>query len=60
MTATAGFQGYVIAQCAFQYAHGYAFISDLGAQRLAQGYLALVMDESIGSRTGSRSETLGH
>ncbi len=60
VTATAGFQGYVIAQCAFQYAHGYAFISDLGAQRLAQGYLALVMDESIGSRTGSRSETLGH
>ncbi len=58
--ATAGFQGYVIAQCQFQYGHGFAFISDLGAQRLAMGYLALVMDESIGSRTGSRSETLGH
>ena len=60
VTATAGFQGYVIAQCAFQYGHGYAFISDLGAQRLAQGYLALVMDESVGTRTGSKSETLGH
>ena len=60
VTATAGFQGYVIAQCAFQYGHGYAFISDIGAQRLAMGYLALVMDDSIGSRTGSRSETLGH
>ncbi|MCC6536933.1 MAG: hypothetical protein IT162_05250 [Bryobacterales bacterium] len=58
--ATAGFQGYVIAQCQFQYGHGFAFISDLGAQRLAMGYLALVMDDSIGSRTGSRSETLGH
>jgi hypothetical protein len=58
--ATAGFQGYVIAQCNFQYAHGYAFISDLGSQRLAQGYLALVMDEAIGSRTDSRSESLGH
>ncbi len=60
VTATAGFQGYVIAQCAFQYGHGYAFISDLGAQRLAMGYLALVMDDGIGSRTGSKSETLGH
>ena len=59
--ATAGFQGYVIAQCQFQYGHGFAFISDLGAQRLAMGYLALVMDDSLGaSRTGSKSETLGH
>lgn len=60
VTATAGFQGYVIAQCAFQYGHGYAFISDIGAQRLAMGYLALIMDEALGTRTGSRSETLGH
>ena len=60
VTATAGFQGYVIAQCAFQYGHGYAFISDVGAQRLAMGYLALVMDENKGSRTGSVSEVLGH
>jgi hypothetical protein len=63
VTATAGFQGYVIAQCNFQYAHGYAFLSDLGAQRLAQGYLALVLDDPIadrGDRTGSVSETLGH
>jgi hypothetical protein len=60
VTATAGFQGYVIAQCNFQFAHGYAFISDLGAQRLAQGYLALVMDEALGTRTGSLSEVLGH
>lgn len=61
--ATAGFQGYVIAQCNFQYAHGYAFISDLGAQRLAQGYLALILDQELtdrGNRTGSRSEVLGH
>lgn len=58
--ATAGFQGYVIAQCQFQYGHGFAFISDIGAQRLAMGYLALIMDDSVGTRTGSRSETLGH
>jgi len=62
VTATAGFEGYVIAQCAFQYGHGYAFISDLGAQRLAQGYLALVLDGQFPGfpRTGSVSEVLGH
>jgi hypothetical protein len=61
VTATAGFQGYVIAQCAFQYAHGFAFISDLGAQKLAQGYLALILDDDVsGTRTGSVSEVLGH
>jgi hypothetical protein len=37
------FQGYVIAQCRFQYAHGFAFISDLGARNLAMGYLALII-----------------
>jgi hypothetical protein len=37
------FEGYMIAICQFQLAHGYAFISDLGAQKLAHGYLALVL-----------------
>jgi hypothetical protein len=61
VTATAGFQGYVIAQCNFQYGHGYAFISDLGVQKIAQGYLALVLDAGLpSSRTGSTSESLGH
>jgi hypothetical protein len=63
VTATAGFEGYVIAQCNFQYAHGFAFISDLGSQRLAQGYLALILDNQLldrGNRTGSLSESLGH
>jgi hypothetical protein len=60
-----GFEGYVIAQCLFQYAHGYAFISDLGAQKLAQGYIALIMDSPIWgcnecdlTRTGTKSEPL--
>ena len=35
------FQGYMIAVCNFQYAHGFAFISDVGARNLAMGYLAL-------------------
>jgi hypothetical protein len=46
------FQGYVIAQCAFQYAHGFAFVSDLGARNLAMGYLALVIPEP---GTGTRA-----
>jgi hypothetical protein len=67
IAATQGFEGYVIAQCDFQMAHGYAFISDLGASRVAQGYLALILDASIFndcqecgsySRTGSKSEKL--
>jgi hypothetical protein len=59
-----GFQGYVIAQCLFQYAHGYAFITKLGAVELAQGYIALVMDAPIDcsygclTRTGTKSEPL--
>ena len=40
-----GFTGYVIARCNFQYAHGYAFISDLGANKFAQGYIALVISQ---------------
>jgi hypothetical protein len=39
------FQGFIVAQCEFQYAHGYAFIQDgfTGIPTLAQGYLALVI-----------------
>jgi len=40
-----GFQGYMFAICNFQYAHGFAFISDVGARNLAMGYLALVMPD---------------
>ena len=64
IAAAPGFEGYVIAHCLFQYAHGYGFISDLGASRLSQGYLALILDEPIwgggngGSRTNSKSEPL--
>jgi hypothetical protein len=39
------FQGYMIAVCNFQYAHGFAFISDLGARNLAMGYLAVVLPD---------------
>src|SRR5205823_8633098 len=38
-----GLSGYMFAACTFTYAHGFAFISDLGARNLAAGYLALVV-----------------
>jgi hypothetical protein len=50
-----GYQGYVIAQCNFRLAHGYAFISDIGAESIAHGYLALVIDTA-----GSASRTSGN
>jgi hypothetical protein len=42
---TGGFTGYMIAVCRFQYAHGFAFVSDLGARNLAMGYLALIIPD---------------
>jgi hypothetical protein len=51
------FQGYLFAICDFQYAHGYAFISDYGAQKLAQGYLALVVPDFGPREPSSRSIT---
>src|ERR1035437_434915 len=46
-TIAPGFQGYMISVCNFQLAHGYAFVSDIGAQKLAHGYLALVIDNAV-------------
>jgi hypothetical protein len=45
-SAAAGFQGYMIAQCNFQFGHGFAFISDGYGQPgrgLSQGYLASII-----------------
>jgi len=60
IAAVPGFQGYAIAICQFQYAHGYGFISDIGATHLAQGYLALILDAPANElpRSGSQSEPL--
>jgi hypothetical protein len=61
VAATPGFQGYIIAQCAFQYAHGFAFISDIAGTKVAEGYLALVMDSTASTvpRSKTASEPLG-
>jgi hypothetical protein len=42
-TLAPGFSGYMILNCNFQYAHGFGFVSDVGARNLAMGYLALVL-----------------
>lgn len=54
----AGFQGYIMARAEFQYCHGFAFVTDFGSTTVAEGYVALVLDESLSSRTGSLSESL--
>ncbi|HKD06626.1 MAG TPA: hypothetical protein VKB79_12065 [Bryobacteraceae bacterium] len=56
-----GFQGYMIAQCNFQYGHGFAFITNgIGANGgLSQGYLANVIPS--GSTRGTvGAESLGN
>jgi len=67
---TPGFEGYIIAQANFQYCHGFAFISDTGAQKLAEGYLAISLDVPVVTvnptlptglnRTGNGGENEGH
>ena len=58
-----GFQGYAIAVCNFQYAHGYAAISDSGIQHFLSSYLALVLQGPNGflvRDAPSPVETLTH
>jgi len=60
-TTVPGFQGYMIAVCNFQYAHGFAFVSDLGARQLAMGYLPLVMNQPMAAwRPTGIGEVLEH
>jgi len=60
-----GFQGYIIAQAAFQYCHAYAFISALGggptSAGVSEGYLGLILDgPGLNFRTVQAAETLVH
>lgn len=57
MKASPGFQGYIIAQCTFPLAHGFYSISDVGAQKLAMGGLALILPSV---RSNSLPESLSH
>ena len=52
----AGFQGYMIAVCKFQFAHGFGFVTDgFGGpgRGLSQGYLPLIIPD-LGSQGNSR------
>lgn len=59
----AGFSGYMIAQCNFQFGHGFAFVTNgIGPNGgLSQGYLALVLPSATGAARalGAATETLG-
>ena len=55
-TTFPGFQGYIIAVCNFQFAHAFAFVSDLGTHDVAMSYLALVLPEP--ARTIAPAATL--
>jgi hypothetical protein len=48
----------MIAVCNFQYAHGFAFVSDVGARNLAMGYLALVLQNGTITVRGTAAEAL--
>jgi len=55
-----GFTGYMIAQCNFQYAHGYAAVTDIGSRGLLTSYLALVLNGFRGGLDVGAKETLAH
>ena len=64
IAATPGFEGYMISVANFQYCHAFAFISDVGAQRLAEGYLAISLDvpfnlQGLVPATNSRTVNFG-
>jgi hypothetical protein len=46
MNIAPNFQGYMVAECRFSPARGFAFISDIGAKHIATGYLAEVLHAS--------------
>ena len=48
----------MFAVCNFQYAHGFAFISDVGARNLAMGYLAWLWPIRAPVARANRSATI--
>ena len=59
MALAPNFQGYIIADCQFQYAHGFAFVTRVGATDVAMGYLALVIPDPPRSPNGFDKAALG-
>jgi hypothetical protein len=58
-TGYLGFTGYAIAVCDFQYAHGYAFVSDYGINRFATAYLALIIPDAPRTATPFTTSAAG-
>jgi hypothetical protein len=50
----------MIAVCNFQYAHGFAFISDIGARNIAMGYLAVVLNDPRANTNTTTNENGGN
>jgi len=63
-TIAPGFQGYIVAICQFELAHGFAFVTDVGARNLAMGYLALVTgapsNNAVGAPRNNINEGIAH
>ena len=57
--AGANFTGYMIAVCNFQYAHGYAAITDVGVRNILASYLPLVMNDSNSGGLGGLIRVTG-
>lgn len=51
-----GFQGYIIATCNFQYAHGFALVTDgpIGQARVGSSYLALIIPAGARNPNGEK------
>jgi hypothetical protein len=47
---TGSWSGYMIALCNFQYAHGYAVVTDVGVRNIMASYLALVINSGGGAQ----------
>jgi hypothetical protein len=43
----ADWSGYMIALCNFQYAHGYASVTDVGVRNIMASYLALIITDRV-------------
>lgn len=59
VTGVGFFTGYMIVQCRFQLAHGFANISDPGLKNWASGYQALVLDTATSTAVNRGSNANG-
>lgn len=59
-TEAPGFQGYIIVVCEFEFAHGFAFLTDgFGSfPTMAQGYLGLILERADDGLTREGPEAL--